>query len=399
MELLVRASREHRQWAMGNVPETRTSHEASQLTAPQSREPHTHRKRKKKETPHRSLSLSLSLHFTLMSELLAKGEASSQMIQSKNLRFLLLLAGSSQKWILSGASSSSAASSSSSPSRFGRISDDEFILTPEQISDFRRDGCVTIPNVLRDEEVDNLADIFDRFVSGEIQVPGKDFCDMSKPFGVPYEEWSLVNCMLPTKYYPPMRDNVYERLTRCMARQLYPDSDMTKDYDQLLNKRPGKSDAVFSYHQDMAYWPGPKALNVDCTDTCTFSLAIDDSMPENGCLRYVIGSGVSKELRPHRPASGDSREDGHALTTDILADDIVRLAPAKRGSLTIHDEYIVHGSGGNNCKDRQRRTYVVAYRAAAIVAAERKIGFTHSHNDNVNWDTFDDGEQHRAKQK
>jgi hypothetical protein len=29
------------------------------------------------------------------------------------------------------------------------------------------------------------------------------------------------------------------------------------------------------------------------------------------------------------------------------------------------------------------------------VEAERRIGFTHSHNDDVNWDTFNDGEEHR----
>ena len=77
------------------------------------------------------------------------------------------------------------------------------------------------------------------------------------------------------------------------------------------------------------------------------------------------------------------------MTTDLGPEDVVRLAPAKRGSLTIHDEYVVHGSGGNNCKDKERRTYVLAYRAAQIVEAERKLGFTHSHNDEVNWDTFE----------
>lgn len=308
----------------------------------------------------------------------------------------VLISGCHRCFTLVKASSDSSDSSRlSSHQRFGRISNDEFVLTPEQIECFHRDGCVTIPNVLTDQEVDELEHVFDKFVAGEIVVPGKDFCDMSKPFGVPYEEWSLVNCMLPTRYYPPLRGNVYERLTASMARQLFPNSGMTKDYDQLLNKRPGKSDAIFSWHQDMAYWPGPKALHVDCTDTCTFSLAMDDSLPENGCLRYVVGSGVSKTLRPHRPAAGDSREDGHALAAEVYDTEEIRLAPAKRGSLTIHDEYVVHGSGGNHCPDRQRRTYVVAYRAAKIVEAERRIGFTHSHDDNVNWDTFQDGESHR----
>lgn len=278
--------------------------------------------------------------------------------------------------------------SSISPS-YGRISDDIFILTPEQIESFHRDGCVTIPDVLTEEEVDELSQIFDRFVSREIEVPGKDFCDMSKPFGLPYSEWSLVNCMLPTTYYPPMRANVYERLAKSMAKQLFPTSEMTKDYDQLLNKLPGKTDAVFAWHQDMAYWPSSRALQVDTSDTCTFSLAIDNSMPENGCLRYVVGSGVQKTLRHHKPAMGDSREEGHALTTFVSGNEEVRMAPARRGSITIHDEWVVHGSGGNTCEDKERRTYVVAFRAKKIVEAERRIGFTHSHNDKVNWDTFD----------
>ena len=106
-----------------------------------------------------------------------------------------------------------------------------------------------------------------------------------------------------------------------------------------------------------------------------------------------------KTLRPHRPAAGDSREDGHALTTDVGDEEEIRLAPAKRGSLTIHDEYVVHGSAGNTCKDKERRTYVLAYRAVKIVEAERRIGFTHSHNDKVNWDTFDDGEAHQGAAK
>ena len=147
----------------------------------------------------------------------------------------------------------------------------------------------------------------------------------------------------------------------------------------------------------MAYWPGSSALKVNCTDTCTFSLALDESTPENGCLRYVVGSGSQKNLRPHRPATGDSREDGHALTTDVdETKDDVRLACAKRGSMTIHDEYVVHGSGGNTCKNKERRTYVLAFRAGVIVDAERRLGFTHSHNDEVNWDNFDDGESHRV---
>jgi phytanoyl-CoA hydroxylase len=287
-------------------------------------------------------------------------------------------------------SSATTTFSKSTKQQYGRLSDECFLLTPEQIEAFHRDGCVTIDNVLSEEEVQHIENVFEKFMSGDIPVPEKDLCDISKPFGVPRHLWSIVNCMLPTRYYPEFQDNIYERLTKSMARQLFPSSDMTKDYDQFLNKIPGKEDAVFAWHQDMGYWPSSKVLGVDITDTCTFSLAIDDSTEENGCLRYVVGSGLDKTLRPHEPLVSGGRDEGHALTMRLREDDVVKLAPAKRGSITIHDEYVVHGSGGNRCPDRQRRTYVVAYRAKEIVQAERALGFSHSHNDAVNWDTFED---------
>jgi hypothetical protein len=42
----------------------------------------------------------------------------------------------------------------------------------------------------------------------------------------------------------------------------------------------------------------------------------------------------------------------------------------------------VHGSGGNG-SNRWRRGWVLAFRAQATIAAERAMGFTHSHNDDV----------------
>jgi hypothetical protein len=50
-------------------------------------------------------------------------------------------------------------------------------------------------------------------------------------------------------------------------------------------------------------------------------------------------------------------------------------------------QYVVHGSGGN-LSQKPRRTYVIAFRTADTVARERAAGFSHSHNDEVNWDQF-----------
>lgn len=74
---------------------------------------------------------------------------------------------------------------------------------------------------------------------------------------------------------------------------------------------------------------------------------------------------------------------------DLQPSDEIAYLPVKLGDITLHNEWIVHGSGGNNSVNRWRRTYVLAFRSAETVAHERRLGFTHSHNDKVNWDTFD----------
>jgi len=281
--------------------------------------------------------------------------------------------------------------SASSISTYGRVPNAGYIIDPKKIEDFKENGYTTLENVLT-EEVQEIEKIYDRFMNREIKVPGKDFCDMSKPFDTPFEEYSIINCMLPTKYYPPLKGNVYEKIVQSISEQVYPDADMTQDYDQLLNKRPQKEDAIFGWHQDMAYWP-TKKLTPD-TRTITFSLAIDSTTQENGCLKFVPKSGLSQTLRNHKPLHS-SREEGHAVEVEMFSNDTIQSAMITRGSLTLHDEYVVHGSGGND-SNGDRRTYVIAFRPLQTVKKERSLGFTHSHNDETNWDTFKDLEKDMA---
>lgn len=57
------------------------------------------------------------------------------------------------------------------------------------------------------------------------------------------------------------------------------------------------------------------------------------------------------------------------------------------GDITVHNERVIHGSGPNRSPG-WRHAYVVAFRKAACIAEERSLGFTHSHNDETNWDVF-----------
>jgi ectoine hydroxylase-related dioxygenase (phytanoyl-CoA dioxygenase family) len=61
----------------------------------------------------------------------------------------------------------------------------------------------------------------------------------------------------------------------------------------------------------------------------------------------------------------------------------MRPVPIARGDITVHGEGILHGSGGNATTHSWRRAYIVAFRSHDTVAEERRRGFTHSHNDQV----------------
>jgi phytanoyl-CoA hydroxylase len=251
---------------------------------------------------------------------------------------------------------------------------DELVLTAEQIAAFQRDGWITLEQFLSDAELAPLEDVYMRFLRRELVAPGRDYCDMTGDYARPIEDYAILNVMLPRIYHQALRGNVYERRAANVTRQLLGEG-FAIDYDQFVAKPPQKSGAVFHWHQDLGYWP----ITPD-TRTATFWLALDDVADDNGCVRFVDGSHREPELREHLPLHGD-RDKNHTLVATVdPARDRIRSAVMPRGSVTVHHERTVHGSGGNT-SSRWRRGYVLAFRSEATIAAERALGFTHSHND------------------
>jgi ectoine hydroxylase-related dioxygenase (phytanoyl-CoA dioxygenase family) len=266
------------------------------------------------------------------------------------------------------------------------IDGDNYWLTPEQIETYHKDGYIVLDDVITEAELATIEPLYQEFIEGKVPEMGRDFCDMSGPYGRAFEDFQLVNAVLPRKYRSELVDNIFEKRAESIAHQLIGE-EIALDYDQFLAKRPNKGGAKFAWHQDLGYWP----TGTPDTITTTCSLALDDADEANGCLQVVPGSHLEPELRPHRPmlsSTGDrgDREESHVLTAELNDGDEVVLLPVKRGSISVHNEKIVHGSGGNQ-SDRWRRTYIIAHRSKQTVEHERSIGFTHSHNDKIQWTT------------
>lgn len=268
------------------------------------------------------------------------------------------------------------------PRRRARVALAAACLTRQSLPPPSPPSDTVLKGFLTEHELAPLDAAYAKFMRREVAVPGKDFCDMSQGFDTPFEQYRIVNAMLPTKYLPSLKGNTYEVRAAAAVKQLLGRDDMVFDYDQLLDKRPRQEKAVFAWHQDMAYWPGTPD-----TATATFSLALDATTRANGCLKFVPGSQLARIVRPHKPV-GKTRDDAHAIAVAVdEAREHIAYVELARGDVSVHDEYVVHGSGGNSTPGH-RRTYVCAFRTADTVARERAAGFTHSHLDSVNWDSF-----------
>ncbi len=251
---------------------------------------------------------------------------------------------------------------------------------------FARDGYVHVRGLLDERQLAELEPTYMRFLRGEIPVEGRDFCDMAAEYqrgstseddrSMAIDRLDVLNVMLPRRYHPEWRGNAYERAAADVARALLP-SATELDYDQLVAKPPARPGAVFHWHQDLAYWPETPE-----PETVTVWLALDDTAEDNGCLNFVPGSHLENELRPHFPLHGD-RDTSHTIVAKIdPARDHVVPAPIRRGDALCFRERTLHGSGGNT-SERWRRAYVIAFRSRATVEAERAMGFTHSHSDDL----------------
>ena len=80
--------------------------------------------------------------------------------------------------------------------------------------------------------------------------------------------------------------------------------------------------------------------------------------------KYVLGSAIKP----------DQIDESKAVDIELMP-----------GDISIHNPFLIHGSNFNN-SDKWRKTYIIAFRDSETIKKVRSIGFTHSHNDKVDWE-------------
>ena len=122
-------------------------------------------------------------------------------------------------------------------------------------------------------------------------------------------------------------------------------------------KEAGSASYV-SWHQDARYW------GLEPHDGVTAWIALSDSRPENGCMRFVPGSHLFEVLEHDDTFAPDnilSRGQQVAHVDDSTAIDVI-LEP---GQLSLHHMRVVHGSRPNP-SDERRMGLAVNYMPAHV---------------------------------
>ncbi len=112
-----------------------------------------------------------------------------------------------------------------------------------------------------------------------------------------------------------------------------------------ISKPPFDGQPVL-WHQDGSYWP------LEPMEVVTLWLAVDESTPENGCMRVIPRSHrlPLQELQPNTEVSSvlGSQIDP-ALVDESLAVDVI-LQP---GDVSVHHPNLIHGSNANTSPKRR----------------------------------------------
>ena len=118
-------------------------------------------------------------------------------------------------------------------------------------------------------------------------------------------------------------------------------------WGSALFGKPGNGGKETPLHQDGEYWP------IKPLASCTVWLALDDSTPQNGCLRVMPGSHRHKDLFRHRRDDDAGFTLNQVLDDPRLPDEAARNVTLKAGQFSIHDVFLVHGSAPNHSGSRR----------------------------------------------
>ena len=210
------------------------------------------------------------------------------------------------------------------------------MLTEDQVRDYVEHGFVTVPNLMPESLLAPVEAYLLR--NQDVTWSHKNDDPLREAHYRHREVWDACT-------FPPLLD--------CVEALLGPN--LVLLYAHILNKRPGG--LRVAWHQDGPYWG-----RVEPKIAVTAWVALDDSTPENGCMRVIPGSHSGHRDLGQRPVAEPDLIQSQPFELPAEVFDPSRAVDLcmRRGDVSFHDSYLVHGSEPNR-SDRRRAALTIRY--------------------------------------
>ena len=212
------------------------------------------------------------------------------------------------------------------------------MLNKEQIRQYKENGFIIPDFQLSNEIVDEISELYDRLLSKKPEF--KNFCPNVLKYDVGFLNFAKI---------PEILDMVEQLIGPNFAL-----------WNSSLFAKPAKNGLETPWHQDGEFWP------IRPLATCTVWIAVDEANKENGCLRVIKGSHKIRKLRKHNTVN-DKKYTLHQVLDQSEYDenDAVDLE-LKRGQISLHDVYLLHGSK-ENVSSKSRRGMTLRFMPTSSV--------------------------------
>jgi ectoine hydroxylase-related dioxygenase (phytanoyl-CoA dioxygenase family) len=220
---------------------------------------------------------------------------------------------------------------------------DRALVEPDAVERFRRDGFVVIPDLLADDELDELGAAVTAAVDHRTAGDQRPLAERSR-----YEQ-SFTQCMNLWEDHLDVRPLTFHPRVGQAAAELLGVDAIRVWHDQALYKQAGgrPTDA----HQDHPYWPMKE------TATVTAWIPFDGATRESGSLAFLPGSHLVGMRKFVNIFFGEPE--------DILADpELAEIEPVyvdvPRGAVSFHHGLTVHFADANST-ERARAVHTIIY--------------------------------------
>lgn len=112
-----------------------------------------------------------------------------------------------------------------------------------------------------------------------------------------------------------------------------------------ISKPPYDGQPVL-WHQDGSYWP------LEPMEVVTLWLAVDDSLPENGCMRVIPGT-HRQTLQEMKPRTEVANVLSSGIDPEFVEESNAIDCVLEAGGVSVHHPNIIHGSNANNSPRRR----------------------------------------------